>query len=89
MESDESLFSAEIQLEEPGGLKVTHVAGEDAQAANESGSGDKSIFAALDHPGVFFQWMGQQIRCVSRGVERIQALGGGDLEEVSHGSPGR
>lgn len=33
MESGASLFSAAIQPEEPGGLKVAHIAGEDAPAA--------------------------------------------------------
>jgi hypothetical protein len=33
--------------------------------------------------------MGQQIRRVSRGVECVQAFGGGELEELSHGSLGR
>ena len=46
MEAGASLFSAEIELEELGGLKVAHIAGEDARVAHESGSGDKSIFAA-------------------------------------------
>ena len=46
MEAGASLFSAEIELEERGGLKVAHFEGEDARAAHESDSGDESIFAA-------------------------------------------
>jgi hypothetical protein len=54
MESGASLFFAAIQLEEPGGLKVAHIAGEDAPAAQESGSGDKCIITATRLPGCLF-----------------------------------
>jgi hypothetical protein len=54
MEAGASLFSAEIQLEKPGGLQVAHVAGEDAHAAHESGSGHKRIFSATRPPRCLF-----------------------------------
>ena len=54
METGASLFSAAIQLEEPGGLKVALIAGEDARAAHESGGGDKSTFAATRPPRCLF-----------------------------------
>ncbi len=49
----------------------------------------KEVPQRPDHPDVFLQQMGQEARCIGCRVERVQAFGGGELEELSHGSPGR
>ncbi len=49
----------------------------------------KEVPQRPDHPDVFFQQMGQKARCVGCRVERVQALSGGELEELRHGSSRR
>ena len=49
----------------------------------------KEVLQRPDHPDVFLQQVGQEARCVGCRVERVQAFGGGELEELSHGSRGR
>lgn len=49
----------------------------------------KEVPQRPDYPDVFFQQMGQKARCVRCEVERLQAFGGGELEEFNHRPPGR
>jgi len=49
----------------------------------------KEMVQRPDHPDVLFQQVGQVAGDVGCQVQRLQAFGGREIKELSHGLPGR